>query len=120
MNQGQQRELLTYHRAKKDREAICPDCSKFTREHEQQCYWCDNTFSDEHGVVGRASTPEEMRALKTALGVGDGASEEDKEAAVIGMIEKQRAAGIHILEGPISQEEWDSTYKAKWKASQPK
>lgn len=112
--------MLTYHRAKKSREAICPDCSKLTRDNEQQCYWCDSTFSDERGVISRGGSAggneQAFQNIKNALRGGE--SEEGKEQAVIGVLGAAKAAGIHVLDKPVSREEWDQTYKKKWKAGE--
>lgn len=48
---AQKRELLTYHRTKQAREAICPECKDRWREERRECYFCQRTYSEKRGVV---------------------------------------------------------------------
>ena len=97
---NEKRELLTYHRAKQARERTCPDCKEALREAEQQCYWCEKTFSEEEGVL---SVPGE--SLKDFVNQGKALTPEeqaDKQAEMVKAMAKQ---GVVVLTEDLKVED---------------
>jgi hypothetical protein len=88
----QKRELLTYHRAKRARDRICPECKEEVRKANQECYWCGQDFSDEYGVGGPPS-------LKEYMGIEDAQTEEEKAARSEQLLKMYEAQGVVVVPG---------------------
>lgn len=92
LTEFQQRELLSYHRSKADRESMCPTCSEQLRDAVRKCYWCGNGYSDKHGVVG--SSQEAIDDIKAMMGKKP-TSDQIKQA-VAQRKERLAAAGVAL------------------------
>lgn len=91
---------MTYHRAKQARERICSDCKEVLREAEQKCYWCEQTFSDERGIL---SVPGE--SLKDFLGQGKDLTPEQHAEKAQAMAKKMARQGVIVLTEPLKLED---------------
>lgn len=85
---------MTYHRVKRARELICPECVDEERANEKTCYFCGKKYSDEHGMI--RSQEDQGAALKAAFGK----KEEVSEEAVQKKLEELTKRGVTILPNP--------------------